>query len=156
MAFKHRPGSKRWKVRLYLYYIISLEENVRNNPPEVFLKKVFWKYAANLQEYTHAEVWFRCSPVNLLHIISTPFHKNIFGGLLLKFWQGLKSENTVKPLNNGHLRVLKNLSFIERWPVLEGNLKKIVTFETNCFVRYSLHGRYLGCPLLGGFTVLIE
>ena len=22
------------------------------------LKKVFWKYAANLQENTHAEVWF--------------------------------------------------------------------------------------------------
>ena len=28
-------------------------------PPEVFLGKDVWKYAANLQENTHAEVWFQ-------------------------------------------------------------------------------------------------
>ena len=28
----------------------------------------------------------------------------------------------VKPLNSGHLRVLKNLSVIERYPLLGGNL----------------------------------
>ena len=60
---------------------------------------------------------------------------------------------TVKPLNSGHLRVLKNLSIIERCPQLGGNFKKIVTFETKRFVRYSWHARCLGCPLLGGFTV---
>ena len=38
--------------------------------------------------------------------------------------------NTVKPLNSGHLQVLKNMSFIERCPLLGGNLKKIVTFGT--------------------------
>ena len=27
--------------------------------PEVFLKKVFWKYAHNLQENTHAKVRFQ-------------------------------------------------------------------------------------------------
>ena len=48
-------------------------------PTEVALqrwsyKKMFWKYAANLQETTHAEVWYKmalrhgCSPVNLQHI----------------------------------------------------------------------------------------
>ena len=57
------------------------------------------------------------------------------------------------PLNNGYLRVLENLSVIERWPLLEGNFKKIVTLGTKCFVRYSWHVRYLRCPLLGGFTV---
>ena len=31
----------------------------RSSRPEVFLKNVFWKYAANLQENTHAEVWFQ-------------------------------------------------------------------------------------------------
>ena len=33
----------------------------RSSPPEVFLyyKKVFWKYAANLQENTHAEAQFQ-------------------------------------------------------------------------------------------------
>ena len=49
---------------------------------------------------------------------------------------------------------LKKLFFIERCLLLGGNLKKIVTFRTKCFVRYSLYVRYLGCPLLGGFTVL--
>ena len=63
--------------------------------------------------------------------------------------------NAVKPLNSEHLRFLKNLSVIERCPLLGGNLKKIVTFGTKRFVRYSRHVRYLECPLLGGFTVYI-
>ena len=46
-------------------------------------------------------------------------------------------------LNRGHLRVLKYLSAIERWPLLGDNFKKTVTFGTNCFVRYSRHVRYL-------------
>ena len=62
--------------------------------------------------------------------------------------------NTVKPLNSGHLRVLKKLFVIKRCPLLEGSLAKIVTFGTKHFVRYSRHIRYLGCLLLGGFTVL--
>ena len=58
-------------------------------------EKVFWKYAANLPEDTHAEVWFSkllcnfievalmhgCSPVNLLHILRLPFSTS--GGLLM-------------------------------------------------------------------------
>ena len=60
----------------------------------------------------------------------------------------------MKPLNSGHLGVLKNLSVIERCPLLGGNLKKTVTFGTDCFVRYSRHVRYLGCLLLGSFTVI--
>ena len=40
-------------------------------------------------------------------------------------------------MNSEHLQVLKMLSVIEGCPLLEGNLKKIVTFETKCFVRYS-------------------
>ena len=58
----------------------------------------------------------------------------------------------VKPLNSGNLQVLKNLSFIKRCPLLGGSLKKIVTFRTKHFVRYSRHVRYMGCTLLGGFT----
>ena len=55
------------------------------------------------------------------------------------------SENeisTVKPLNSGHLRALKNLSIIKRCPLLGGSLTKIVTFGTNHFVCYSRHVRY--------------
>ena len=40
----------------------------------------------------------------------------------------------MKALNSEHLRVFKNLSAIERCPLLWGNLKKTVTFGTNCFV----------------------
>ena len=61
--------------------------------------------------------------------------------------------NTVKPLNSGHLRVLKHLSVIERCPLLGDNFKKIAIFGTERFVRYSWHVRYLGCLLLGAFTV---
>ena len=59
----------------------------------------------------------------------------------------------MKPPNSGHLRVLKNLSIIERCWLLGGSLKKIVTFGTERFVRYSWHVRYLECQLFGGFTV---
>ena len=50
--------------------------------------------------------------------------------------------NTVKPLNSGHLRVFKNLSFIKRCPLLGGHLTKIVTFGTRHFIRYSKYFRY--------------
>ena len=63
--------------------------------------------------------------------------------------------NTVKPMNNGHLQLLKKLSVIEGCLLLGRNLKKIVTFGTKCFLRYSWNVRYLGCPLFGGFTVFL-
>ena len=55
----------------------------------------------------------------------------------------------MKPLNNGHLRFLKNSSVMKRCPLLGGSLTKIVTLGTKHFVRYSRHVRYLACPLLG-------
>ena len=62
----------------------------------------------------------------------------------------------MKPLNSRYIQVLKNLCVIERCPLLGGNLKKIVTFATKCFICYSWHVRYLGCLLLGGFTVMTK
>ena len=59
-------------------------------------------------------------------------------------------------LNSGHLRVLQNLSVIERCPLLGGNLRKIVIFRTKRFAHYSRHVRYLRCPLLGVFTAKIK
>ena len=61
---------------------------------------------------------------------------------------------TVKRLNRKHLRVLKNLSVIKRCLLLGASLTKIVSFRTKYFVHYSGHIRYLGCALLGGFTVV--
>ena len=61
---------------------------------------------------------------------------------------------TVKPVNSEHLLVLKIFSVIERCRLLGGNFKKIVTFGTKRFVLYSWRVPYLGCPLLGGFTVI--
>ena len=81
--------------------------------------------------------------VNKLFLISKYTIKNVS-----------KLSFKVKPLNRGHLRVLKKLSVIEMCPLLVGNLKKILTFGTKRFVCYSWHVRCLGCPL-GSFTVLI-
>ena len=64
--------------------------------------------------------------------------------------------STVKPLNSGQLRVLKNFSVIKNSLLLKCNLNKIVTFGTKCFACYSWHVHYQGCPLLGGFTVLLK
>ena len=61
---------------------------------------------------------------------------------------------TLNPLNSGHLQVFKNLSVLKGCPLLGGSLTKIsVTFGTKHFVRYSRHGRYLGCLPLGGFSL---
>ena len=62
---------------------------------------------------------------------------------------------TVKPLNSRHLRVLKFFSVIKRCPLLEGSSTKIVMFGTKHFVHYLRDVHSLGCPLLGGFTVLL-
>ena len=51
-------------------------------------------------------------------------------------------DSIVKPLNRAHLQVLKNLSVIERCPLLGVGLTKIVAFGTKHFVRYSRHVRY--------------
>ena len=53
-------------------------------------EKVLWKYAANLQQNTHTEVWFHTSAwtpmfLNLLHIFKTFFYRNTSGGLLLSY-----------------------------------------------------------------------
>ena len=45
--------------------------------------------------------------------------------------------NTVKPLNSRHLRVLKIMSVIERCLLLRGNFEKIVTVGTKCFQGMS-------------------
>ena len=85
------------------------------NDPEVVTQKcswekVFWKYAANLQENTHVEVWLQsnfievtlqhvCSPVNLLHIFRKPFLKNTSEWLLLndlKILHSLERDSLVK------------------------------------------------------------
>ena len=57
-------------------------------------KKLFWKYAANLQEnngvvFNKVAIFIEitlphvCFPLNLLYIFRTPFYKNTYEGLLL-------------------------------------------------------------------------
>ena len=81
---------------------------------------------------------------------------------MIKYWlhvyvcfpslQLFNKKITVKPLNSGHLRALQNLPLIKKCALLGGSLTKIVTFGAKRFVRYASYVRYLGCPLLGGFT----
>ena len=52
---------------------------------------MFWKYVANLQENTHAEIRFQyslrhgCSPAKLLHIFRTPLLRTPLGGCFWKY-----------------------------------------------------------------------
>ena len=70
----------------------------RNSPSDVFLRKdvlkICSKYTGehpcrsaisikSLCNFIEIALRHGCSPVNLLHIIRTPFHKNTAGGLLL-------------------------------------------------------------------------
>ena len=92
-------------------------------------------------------------------LLNIDFFFNILRPTLLIYWIFIIQifiHITVKLLNSEYLRVLKKLSVIERFLLLEGNFKKIVTFGALCFVRFSWHVRYLGCPLLGGFAVHIS
>ena len=96
LQFKRVTQHKKW---IYTYEHWPMCKYCTNYLTEAVvqrcsLEKVLWKYAANLQETTHAEVWFQsnfieialrhgCSPVNLLHIFRTPFPMNRSGWLLL-------------------------------------------------------------------------
>ena len=52
--------SKLFRVCLQIALLILSEfEGIRSSHLEIFLGKGFQKYAANLQENTHAEVWFQ-------------------------------------------------------------------------------------------------
>ena len=55
--------------------------------------------------------------------------------------------STVKPLNSGHLRVLKSLSVIKRCPLLRGGLIKIWD-STLCHIwDETFYSVYKACPL---------
>ena len=77
---------------------------------------------------------------------------------LLIRWYGVFLEvdmpYTAKPLNSGHLCILKYLSIIKRCPLYRGTLIKIVSVGTKHFVCWSRHMRYLKYPQLGGFAVV--
>ena len=51
----------------------------------------------------------------------------------------------MKPLNNGHLQVLKKLSVTERCLLLGGNLKRIVTFGN----QPTFCPLFMACQLFG-------
>ena len=82
--------------------IVQLESALislyQKQPSRGVFRKMFWKYAANLPEKTHADVWFiefalwhGCSPVNSLHIFRTQFPKNTSRRLLLLYSHSAKS-----------------------------------------------------------------
>ena len=68
------------------------------------------------------------------YFIKWPKWENYFPEVNATPAEEIYVQNRVKTLNNGHLRVLKDLSVIERCPLLGGNLEKIVTFGTKRFV----------------------
>ena len=66
----------------------------RSRPPGLFLRKGVLKTCS---KFTVKNLTLRhgCSPVNLLHIFRTPFHKNTSGRLLLKhLWRNFFWKNS--------------------------------------------------------------
>ena len=84
----------------------------RGSPPDVFLYKALWEYAANLQENTIAKVWLHSIlhgffTINLVHVFRTQqfnhflFYNNTSGGLLL-CWKKPKLAHAIQlPVDTG-------------------------------------------------------
>ena len=119
----------------------------RSSHPEVFFEKGFWKYAANLQENTHAEVRFAlqhgCSPVNLLHIFRTLFSTNTSGRLLrnfcmeksfCNFFSTTNTTDFIKPI----WKALKKFYQVLLWYKLP-NSTSMTVWLYKCVVSNSRH-----------------
>ena len=84
----------------------------RGSPPDVFLYKALWEYAANLQENTIAKVWLHSIlhgffTINLVHVFRTHqfnhflFYNNTSGRLLL-CWKKPKLTHAIQlPVDTG-------------------------------------------------------
>ena len=57
----------------------------------MFLAKGVLKICKLQSNFIEISLWHECSPVSLLHIFRTPFHKNTHGGLLLQIFKKLHS-----------------------------------------------------------------
>ena len=101
---------------------------------------MIWKYAANLQENTLAEVRFTLrngrSPANLLHIFRTHFPKNTFGGLLLKTDSQLFSLSNSLDQSEAYLRHFQT----SHWWVRK-------TFHHRCLIGSETLHRKINFPL---------
>ena len=104
----------------------------------MFLGKGVLKYAAKLQEKTHAEVRFQLkllvfAPVNLLHILRTPFPKNTSGRLLL-----YKAEKNCYALSHEQWQYLFPILCLDIYPwifnLIEQNFRVKYRFRMHCII----------------------
>ena len=116
-----------------IHHFLSLVDfwfitNFRSSPPEVFLGKgvlkIFSKFAREhpcqsvisikLQS-NFIEITLRhwCSPVNLLHILRTPFPKNTSGGLFLYLIHSLAF--LIKPINKSSVYLRCSKWIARKW-----------------------------------------
>ena len=110
--------------------------------PEITIFFIKSTCGRGLNVYINAEI------IYLRSITSYGSFSITFIKIMFYLWDYSRSSDM------GHLRVLKHLPVIDSRPLLGGNIKKI--FGTKLFLHYSRHVRYLGCPLLGRFTVFIR
>ena len=59
--FYLKPVSLRVLVFLVEYDLTNVDCIAKSSPPQCSYQKLFWKYAANVQENIRAEVWFQWS-----------------------------------------------------------------------------------------------
>ena len=82
----------------------------RSSPPELFLRKGFLKICSKftgehscwgvisinlLCIFIEITLRYGCPPVNLLHILRTPFYKNTYGGMLFVIWKRVLFEDVL-------------------------------------------------------------
>ena len=103
-------------------------------------KKVFWKYAANVQLLCNfIEITLRhgCSPIKLLHFFRTSFPKNISRGLLLLVF--IRHNPILSNIFSSHLNF--RTCYFRAYPIwlkiLFEKKKYIVTFSL-FFIKYLL------------------
>ena len=95
-----------WVSLVWSFYDFLITKSRSSHHPEVFLRKDVWKYAANLQENTHAEVRSQItlrhwgSPVNLLHIFRTPFRRTPLNNC---FWKSNFVQFYLRNCENGDI-----------------------------------------------------
>ena len=83
-----------------------------------------------------------CSPVNLLHIFTAPFHKNTSGGMLSDSWlngyTGFKtfSKTCSKCLTRLHLKWLGKKGIMWYWLFMISSFLKARLSDMNAFVNF--------------------
>ena len=101
-------------------------DHFRSSPPEVFVGKVFRKYAANFQENTHAKVWICCIFSELL-FLRTPLEGCVCH-FSISWMKGLGATNKLIATRVLYGNYLKLYSCLSKRRIIFGILQTVFIF----------------------------